>query len=141
MNMESQSLKTIQLNYILDKISESTSLNTKELSFLDAFQDIDDSYFGEFSMLNSSTVIEKIDYLLRMKFEVICNLCDSIGPINLKINDTYISNNKHHLLLEKDDSLLLEDNCFYDLKYNLKFCRFSLESNNKYYELLPIKNE
>lgn len=139
--MESESLKTKQLNHILDKISESSRLNQKELSFLDIFQDIDDFYFGEFSMLNSNNVIEKIDYLLSMELEVICNICDSMGPINLKIIDTDMSDDRHYLLLEKNESLQLEDNYFYDLKYDMKYCRFSLESNNKYYELLPINNE
>lgn len=139
--MEINSLKSRQLNYILDKIGEKKKLTKKEANFLDSFENIDDSYFSEFGMLTDKDVAEKIKNILSADFDVICNLCDSMGPLNLKIIDVYESGNKIVLLLEKNDSFDLEDNHFYDLCYDIKYCRFSLESNNEYYELVPIKND
>lgn len=139
--METNSLKSKQLNWILDKISENENLSDKEINFLDNLQDIDDCFFGEFGMLTNKDIAEKIEYLLKLEFEIICNLCDDFGPIQEKIIDVYEKDNIRVLLLEKNNHFDLEDNYLYDLRYDFKYSRFSVESNNKYFELIPIKND
>lgn len=135
------SLKTKQLNAILDKLSSKGKITQKEKSFLDSFDSISDKDFGEFSMLTSKEAECKVEYLIHNNIDVICNICDDMGPMGYKIIDIAEDNGSKILILEKKSTLELRDNCFYDLKYDIKKILFSLESNNEYYELIPINNE
>lgn len=135
------SLKTKQMNFILEKLSSKGKITQKEKSFLDSYERLSDKDFGEFSMLTSNEAESKIEYLIHNNIDVICNICDELGPLGHKINDIVGEDGSKILILEKNYTLELRDNCFYDLKYDIKKIRFSLESNNEYYELIPINNE
>lgn len=135
------SLKTKQLNLILDKLSSKGKISQNEKSFLDSFEKLSDKDFCEFSMLTSNEAESKIEYLIHNNIDVICNICDDLGPLGYKINDIIEDNGSKILILEKNYTLELKDNCFYDLKYDIQKIKFSLESNNEYYELIPINNE
>jgi hypothetical protein len=134
------SLKTRQLNSILEKLSQSGKISMKEKSFLDSFEEISDKEFGEFSMLTASEAESKIEYLIDIGIEVICNICDELGPIGYKVI-SIIKEDRNHLQLEKNYTLELKQNCFYDLRYDIQRLRFYLESNSEYYELVPVNND
>lgn len=135
------SLKAKQMDFILEKLSSKGKITQKEKFFLDSYERLSDKDFGEFSMLTSNEAESKIEYLIHNNIDIICNICDELGPLGYRINDIVEESGSKILILEKNHTLELKDNCFYDLKYDIQKIRFSLESNNEYYELIPINNE
>lgn len=139
----SESLKEIELNKILDKISKSINLSSKEKEFLGKYDNISDEDLKDFRMLSIQSTFEKIKDLIDKNKKVICNLIDRDGKINTEIKSVYsdYENEKYTLILKHDERIELQDNYLYNIIYNLQKDNYSLEAGEEFFEKIPVKNE
>ena len=126
----SESLKEIELNKILDKISKRIKLSSKEEEFLGKYDNISDDDLKDFRMLSIQSTFEKIKDLIDKNKKVICNLIDRDGRINTEIKSVYsdYENEKYTLILKHDERIELQDNYLYNIIYNIQKYNYSLES-------------
>jgi hypothetical protein len=85
----SESLKEVELNKILDKISKSINLSSKEKEFLGKYDSIKDDDLKDFKMLSLQSTFEKLQGLIDNNKKVICNLTDRNGKIGIQIVSIY----------------------------------------------------
>ncbi len=139
----SESLKEIELNKILDKISKRIKLSSKEEEFLGKYDNISDDDLKDFRMLSIQSTFEKIKDLIDKNKKVICNLIDRDGRINTEIKSVYsdYENEKYTLILKHDERIELQDNYLYNIIYNIQKDNYSLESGEEFFEKIPVKNE
>lgn len=137
-----ESFKDDRLNKILDKISSGEDITSREKQFLSKFDTLKDSDFQEYSHLSMESTFVKISDLLENKKKIICNLYDRDG----KISDQIISIRKDFesdccVLSLKHGDHKLWDKYLYNIKYNFSSDSYSLESQDEYFEEVPIKND
>lgn len=139
----SESLKEIELNKILDKISKSINLSSKEKEFLGKYDNISDDDLKDFRMLSLQSTFERIQELIDKNKKVICNLIDRDGKINTEIISLYsdYENEKYILKLKNKEEITLKDNYLYNIIYNLQKDNYSLEAGEEFFEKIPVKNE
>lgn len=138
-----KSLKEIQMDKILQKISKKSKLTDKEKRFLDLYNHTSDKENKDYMMVSKNTVFKKIKYLLSEGKTVICNLTDRDGKIGQPITD--ISNNFEsdscQIIMKGDIKHNLYDRYLYNIIYNIKKDRYSLEEHDEYYEKIEAKND
>jgi len=139
----SESLKEIELNKILDKISKSISLSSKEKEFLGKYDNIDDDDLKDFKMLSLQSTFEKLQKLIDVNKKVICNLIDKNGRIGIQITSLYsdYENEVYILNLKNGEKIELKDNYLYNIIYNLQRDTYYLETEEEFFEKLPVRNE
>jgi hypothetical protein len=139
----SESLKEVELNKILDKISKSINLSSKEKEFLGKYDNIKDDDLKDFKMLSLQSTFEKLQGLIDNNKKVICNLIDRNGKIGIQIISIYsdYENEVYILNLKNGEKIELKDNYLYNIIYNLQNDIYSLETEEEFFEKLPVKNE
>lgn len=139
----SESLKEIELNKILDKISKSIKLSSKEKEFLGKYDNIKDDDLKDFKMLSLQSTFEKLQGLINNNKKVICNLIDRNGKIGIQIVSIYsdYENEVYILNLKNGEKIKLKDNYLYNIIYNLQRDTYSLETEEEFFEKLPVRNE
>jgi hypothetical protein len=139
----SESLKEIELNKILDKISKSISLSSKEKEFLGKYDNINDDDLKDFKMLSLQSTFEKLQKLIDVNKKVICNLIDKNGRIGIQITSLYsdYENEVYILNLKNGEKIELKDNYLYNIIYNLQRDTYYLETEEEFFEKLPVRNE
>ena len=139
----SESLKEIELNKILDKISKSINLSSKEKEFLGKYDNISDDDLKDFRMLSLQSTFERIQELIDKNKKVICNLIDRDGKINTEIISLYsdYENEKYILKLKNKEEITLKDNYLYNIIYNIQKDSYSLQAEDEFFEKIPVKNE
>ena len=137
-----ESIKDIELNRILDKISKKDKLSDKEKTFLDLYNSTTDEEMKDFSHLSKNIAYEKIKNLLDKGKIVICDFYDKNGKINDKIisveND--FENETCKLKLKHGESSL-HDKFLYNIIYNLDKDEYSLQTQDEFFEKIPVKND
>jgi len=137
-----ESIKEIELNRILDKISNNKKLDSKEQSFLDLYNSLKDRDMQDYVLLSKQSTFERIKDLIDSGATVICNLSDREGPIGLKIIDMFYNWDAEKVILnlDKGAKFTLDDRFLYNIisKGNNKW---SLEAHDEYFEKLPINKE
>ncbi len=135
-----ESLKEMELNLILDKITKRVRLNGKEKSFLETYKDINDDDLKSFAMLSRLTTVEKINSLIDSKKKIICDLKDRDGKLGLQIvKIENLDEDEVSIINLKDGSTFkMKDNFLYNIIYNLKKDIYSLESSDEFYEKLKV---
>ena len=137
-----ESIKEIELNRILDKISNNKKLDSKEQSFLDLYNSLKDRDIQDYVLLSKQSTFERIKELIDSGATVICNLSDREGPIGLKIIDMFYNWDAEKVILnlDKGAKFTLDDRFLYNIisKGNNKW---SLEAHDEYFEKLPINKE
>jgi hypothetical protein len=138
-----ESLKEIELNTILDKISRRIKLSSGEEKFLDTYDNVNDEELKSFAMLSRQSAAQKIDELIASKKVVICNLEDRNGIIGLEIKSTEdVPDDEITILnLKNGEKFKMKDNFLYNLIYNIKKNIYSLESSDEFYEKIPVRND
>jgi len=101
-----ESLKEIELNRILDKISRKKSITERERNFLNLYQITREEEMKDFMLLSKNTAANRIGSLIENGKKVICDLTDKDGKFGLMIteieNDLHINvKNKVHLCYER----------------------------------------
>jgi hypothetical protein len=139
----SESLKEVELNKILDKISKSINLSSKEKEFLGKYDNIKDDDLKDFKMLSLQSTFEKLQGLIDNNKKVICNLTDRNGKIGIQIVSIYsdYENEVYILNLKNSEKIELKDNYLYNIIYNLQKDIYSLETEEEFFEKLPVRNE
>ena len=131
-----ESLKEIELNRILDKISSGNILTERESDFLNLYNQTQDDDFSDYSYLSRSLACDKLIYYIDKKKKVWCDACDKNG----KINDLIVNVEKTTFrLLLKHGEYIMRDNFLYNIKYNLNKDDYSLTEQDEYFEEIEIK--
>ena len=130
-----ETVKEIELNRILDKISDGKLLNEKEDSFLNLYNQTQDSDLKDYSFLSRHLVCNKIHDYLDKKKKIYCDLYDKNGKIAELILKIDMSESK---LTLKHSTYILEDKYLYNITYNIKKDEYSLSSQDEYFEEIPV---
>lgn len=135
-----ESLKEIEINRILTKVSKKSTLNDREARFLELYNHINDD--KDLMYLSKNSTCERIKFFLDNGKKVICDLHDRNGLIGLPIID--INNNyddEYGLIIMKSETYQLKDSFLYNLVYNKKLNRYSLQEQDEYFEKLEVRND
>lgn len=138
-----ESIKEMELNQILDKVSKKLKLSYGEESFLGKFSKLREDDLISFSMLSRQDCSRKILVLLESDSRVICDLFDRDGKIGVDIKSIQDNIRKEIsiLFLKNGEKILLKDNFLYNLTYNLKKDAHLLTATDEFFEKIPIRNE
>lgn len=138
-----ESIKEIELNRILDKVSKKKELESREKSFLDLYNQTSDDYMKDYMYLSRSTTFSTIRNIMEKGLTIICDLYDKNGLIGLKIENIIndYENERSIIILSHEEKCFLEDKFLYNLIYDSKKNRYSLQAQDEYYEKIPINNE
>ena len=138
-----ESIKEIELNNILEKISRKKFISSKEKDFLKKYDKLNDVELMDFRMLSLHTTFDKLQEIMEKGKKIICNLIDRDGKINIEIKSIYsdYENEKYVLTLKHDEKIELKDTYLYNIIYNLKKDNYSLEASDEFVEKISVKNE
>ena len=139
----SESFKENELNNILDKISKKIKLTQKEEKFLSNYDKFDDSEIKDYRLLSLQSTFESIKKLLDNDKKIICNISDRNGKIGIEIDNVFSDYEKEACLvsLSNGDKFKLKDNFSYNIIYNFENDSYSLETEDEFFEKLPINND
>lgn len=95
----------------------------------------------DWMLISKNFLIQKIEELLELNKIIICNLRDRDGKIGINIIDVISdTDNENNMLILKDGSKFnLSDKYLYNLIYNSKLDKYSLEEHDEYYEKIEIE--
>jgi len=138
-----ESLKEVELNQILDKISKKMKLTYGEESFLNKFGKVKDDDLKDYKMLSMQSTFEKISDLINNNKKVICDLYDKYGKIGIQIISIYNDYENEICILElkNGEKIDLKDNYLYNIIYNIQKDSYSLQAEDEFFEKIPVKNE
>lgn len=139
-----ESLKEVEMDRILDKISKKVSITPKEKEFMDNYDSIKDDDMQDFLYLTKEIIADKIHELLSDNKIVICDLSDRDGKIGLRIksiSQPVLDTETTSLILTNNEKIQLYDRYLYNLIYDLKKGTYSLQSQDEFYEKIPVKND
>lgn len=134
-----ESLKEIELNRILNKISKKRILTEREQKFIELYHHKNDD--KDLMYLSKNTTCERVKFFLNGGRKVMCDLHDRNGLIGLPVLD--VVNNYEDdfgLIIMKNETHQLNDRFLYNLIYNNKLNRYSLQEQDEYFEKLEVKN-
>jgi hypothetical protein len=134
-----ESLKEIEINRILNKVSKKSVLTNREQKFLELYHHKNDD--KDLMYLSKNTTCERVKFFLDGGKKVICDLHDRNGLIGLPVLD--VVNNygdDFGLIIMKNETHQLNDRFLYNLIYNNKLNRYSLQEQDEYFEKLEVKN-
>jgi hypothetical protein len=131
-----ESIKEIELNRILEKISNGENLTIREDNFLNLYNQTQDADFKDYSHLSRNLACDKIIDFLDKKKKVWCDLCDRDG----KINDIILSVDKTDFRLNlRHSDIIMPDKYLYNLSYNIKKDEYSLTEQDEYFEEIEVE--
>jgi hypothetical protein len=138
-----ETLKDIEMNRILEKISKRLKLTDKENIFLQLYNQTKYDDTKDYMLLSKNVVFKKIKDFLSINKKVICNLTDRDGKIGQIISkvDNDIESNLCKIETVNGKIVNLYDRYLYNLIYNIKKNQYSLEEHDEYYEKIEAKND
>jgi hypothetical protein len=135
-----ESLKEIEVNRILQKISRKSILTEREKRFLELYNHKSDD--KDLMYLSKNTTCERVKFFLDGGKKVICDLHDRNGLIGLPILDVENSYDEENgLIIMKNETHEVNDKFLYNLIYNQKLNRYSLQEQDEYFEKLEVRND
>ncbi len=136
-----ESLKEIEMDRILDKISRRSRLSDRERNFLDLYNETskDDK---DYMYLSKNTTFQRIKFLLESNKKVICDLYDRDGRIGMPILriENNIESETCNVIMNNLEHKLY-DRFLYNLVYNVKKNEYSLQEQDEYFEKIESKND
>lgn len=137
-----ESLKEIEADRILDKLSKKITLSYREVRFLELYNLKSDTH-KDHMYLSKNTTCERIKKLIDNDVIIICDLNDRNGRIGLRIISI---DNKHTdddciIFMTGDERYKLQDRFLYNLIYNQKTDKYSLQEQGEYYEKISQSND
>jgi hypothetical protein len=138
-----ESLKEIEMNKILDKISKKKRLTSREKNFLELYNHTSDDDSKDYMMLSKNVAFKRVKQLLDSQKKVICDLHDRDGKIGLQIIDIEndIEKDFCKVILKGGVIAKLKDNFLYNIIYNLKKNLYSLTEQDEYFEKIEHSND
>jgi hypothetical protein len=139
-----ESLKELEMNRILDKISRKVKLTDRERGFLELYNStVNKPEDKDWMMLSKSATSTKVKELIESKRKVICDLHDRNGKIGLQIIDVIDSIEDEFSVLELkgEEKHKLQDKFLYNLIYSVKKNEYSLQEHDEYFEKLTVERD
>ena len=140
-----KSLKEIEMNRNLEKISKKGKLTKRESDFLNLYNETSDEERGRDLMyLSKNVTVKKIKELIEKYKKVICDLHDRNGKIGLQIIDIVDEDNEEEtslVIMKGNETHKLHDKFLYNIIYNTKKNEYSLQEQDEYFEKITVKNE
>jgi len=138
-----ESLKEIEANRILDKVSKKKALSDRENRFLELYNYKSEETPKDLMYLSKNTTCERVRTLLDGNMMVICDLSDRNGKIGLPIIniDNTHSEDDCTVFMKGNETYKLQDRFLYNLIYNQKLNKYSLQEQGEYYEKINHENE
>lgn len=138
-----ESVKEMEMNRILDKISKKKSLTSKERNFLDLYQITREDDIKDYLYLAKNVVFGKILELLEKGKKVICDLNDRDGKIGLEIigAENNFEEENCTIFLKGNVKHKLHDKFLYNLIYSVGKDEYSLVEQDEYFEKIESKND
>ena len=138
-----ESLKEIEANRILDKISKQKTLSDREKRFLELYNHKSEDNPKDLMYLSKNTTCERVRNLIDNGKLVICDLHDRDGKIGLPIVDI---DNTHTdddciIFMSGNETYKLQDRFLYNLIYIQKANKYSLQEQGEYYEKINHGND
>jgi TPP-dependent 2-oxoacid decarboxylase len=138
-----QSIKEIEMNRILDKISKKSKLTKREKEFLKLYNETSRGDDRDFMLISKNMVCKKVTELLDKNKVVICDLHDRNGKFGIEIiaiqNDPELESSL--VIMKNGERHKIHDKFLYNLIYNPKKDQYSLEEHDEYFEKLYVKND
>ena len=135
-----ESLKEIEVNRILNKVSKKKILTEREKKFLELYNHKSDD--KDLMYLSKNTTCERVKFFLDHGKKVMCDLHDRNGLIGLPVLD--VANNyddEFGLIIMKSETYELKDRFLYNLIYNKNLNKYSLREQDEYFEKLEVRND
>ena len=129
------SIKEMELNRILEKISKKENLSEREDNFLTLYNETKDSDLLDYSHLSMLDTFERIKTILAKNKKIYCEICDDDGCINERIIECV----DDFVLNMKTKTHQLSDNFLYNINYNIKNDTYTLTQQDEYYEKINIE--
>jgi len=130
-----ESIKEIELNRILEKISKGIDLTERENNFLELYNQTQDSDYKDYCYLSRQLACSKIQEYLDKKKKIYCDLCDKNG----KIGQLIIKMDKIEFKLTlKHCEYFMVDKYLYNITYNMAKDEYSLTSQDEYFEEILV---
>lgn len=138
-----ESVKEMELNRILDKVSKKQNIEAKEKNFLDLYNSTSDEDMKDYMYLSKNTTFNKIKSLIDKGKVVMCDLHDRNGKIGIKIKDIENDFEKEScvITLKNGETSKLEDKFLYNIIYDNDKDVYSLQEQDEYFEKIPVNNE
>jgi hypothetical protein len=138
-----ESLKEIEMNKILDKISRKKKLTIREKNFLELYNETSEDDERDYMMLSKNVAFKRLKHLLDGGKKIICDLHDRNGKIGLQIIDLEndIENEFCEIKLKDQSIFKLQDKFLYNITYNLKKNLYSLTEQDEYFEKIEHTND
>ncbi len=138
-----ESLKEIELNRILEKISRKKKLTERERNFLDLYQTTREEDINDLMLLSKNSACNRIGTLLEDGKKVMCDLVDRDGKIGLQIVKV---ENDHldetcTLTVRGGQRHSMDDRFLYNIIYNQKKDSYSLQEHDEYHEKIEARND
>lgn len=137
-----ESVKDVELNRILDKMSSNKALSDIEKKFLDMYNMYSDDDYKDFSYLTKNDAFDKITDIISNGRKIICDLYEK-NKSGIEIISVYnqFDNDSCFIVLKDNERIELKDSYLYNIIYDIKRDEYSLQSQDQYYEKIPIKDE
>lgn len=138
-----ETVKEMEMNRILEKISIKKKLTQRELNFLNLYQSTKDDDLKDFVFLSKNSTFSKISQLLERGKKVICDLHDKNGKIGLQIIaiENQFETEKCILNLKNNETHYLLDKFLYNIIYDVKKDEYSLQEQDEYFEKITSKTD
>ena len=138
-----ESIKEIEMNRILEKISKKGKLTKREKEFLNLYNETSKTEDRDFMMLSKNVTCRKIKELIEKQKSIICNLHDRDGKFGLQIVDLVDDHQQETsiIIMKGEEKHKLHDKFLYNIIYNVKKNQYSLEEHDEYFEKLEVKDE
>lgn len=138
-----ESIKEIEMNRILEKISKKIRLTKREKEFLDLYNQTSKNDDRDYMMLSKSSASKKIKELLDKSKKVICDLHDRNGKFGLQIIDIEddFESETSIVIMKSEETHKMHDKFLYNIIYNVKKNEYSLQEQDEYFEKIEVKNE
>jgi hypothetical protein len=138
-----ESIKEMEMNRILEKISCKYKLSDRELDFINLYNETSNDDLRDFMMLSKNMTFRKTRYLIDNKKIVICDLSDRDGKIGLPILDITNDIEKETCMIIMRDGIIhqLHDRYLYNIIYNINKNNYSLQEQDEYFEKIEASND
>jgi len=138
-----ESVKEMELNRILDKVSKKDGLTPREKTFLDLYQVTNDEDMKDLMYLSKNSTFNKVKGLVEKGKKVMCDLHDRNGKIGLQVIDidNDFDTDTCIVKLKGGETHQLHDKFLYNIIYNTKKDEYSLQEQDEYFEPLLVKND
>lgn len=137
-----ESLKEIELNRILDKISRKKKLTEREMNYLELYQTTREEEMKDLMLLSKNSACNRISLMIEDGKKVICDLNDRDGRIGLQIVE--VENNHQDetcvVRMRGGASHMLDERFLYNIIYNQKKDSYSLQEHDEYHEKIEAKH-